>query len=93
VSTATVDRPAPVPVQSRRCEVLLRPGSTQPGTRTRRTECGEKAASLCLSVCSCGHESRRWACRQCASVPGTCRLCWDEGHECQVTITQAGDRS
>jgi hypothetical protein len=92
MTAAVLERPAAVLAPSRRCEVLLRI-SGRAGGRVRRIECGQKAPSLCVSVCSCGHESRRWACHACAQSPGTCRPCCDEGHECPVTITRLGDRS
>lgn len=85
MSTATLDRPARTSPLTRRCEVLLRV-SGQLGQRARRIECSEIPTPLCLSVCRCGHESRRWACEECATSPGTCRLCWDEGHACQVSV-------
>lgn len=90
MTTATLERPPHTRALPRRCEVLLRL-SGEPGGVTRRVECGEKAASLCRAVCSCGHGSERWACRECAASLGTCRLCWDEGHECPVAITRIGD--
>jgi hypothetical protein len=92
MTAAVLERPAAVLAPSRRCEVLLR-GRGALGERARRTECGENAVSPCVAVCSCGHESKRWACHTCARAAGTCRLCWDEGHECPVTITRAGGRS
>jgi hypothetical protein len=85
MTTAMLEQPAPAAAPSRRCEVLLRCGG-MPGTRTYRTECGNPAASLHRAACRCGHESSRQACQVCARSAGTCRLCWDEGHECQVTI-------
>jgi hypothetical protein len=89
VTTATLQRPAVTPALSRRCEVLVRLGGS-PGGRACRIECGLKGSSLCVAVCSCGHEATRWACRQCAGLPGTCRPCWDGGHECPVTIARLG---
>ena len=70
----------------RRCQVLLRWG-TRPGVASRR-ECGRQPAALCRSECGCGHVMARRACRECAALPGTCRRCWDEGHECAVTVAR-----
>ncbi len=70
-----------------RCEVRLRRGKT-PGIVISRTDCGQPAYGQYRSRCACGrHVRERWACLECATSPGDCSLCWDEGTECAVTIT------